>query len=273
MQRGNQMKEQLKNTLIAGFTPDKEKVLKPKEPRKTTKAKRIDAGQFRANDRDRYILRFANEQLAITVDQLRYLLAKTSEKKKDLKSETMVSMPTAIRYIKKLHEAGYILTERINNKLYILASAKAIKDFDLDYKYYEPTNWNHLAHIVEVRLQYEREGFTWICERELRKKYSRNEKFTQHFPDGEIVFENAKFAVEVELSVKTTARRKRILEVYGSQERLNKTLFGYKYEKVLYFVNQKTEGSTREAVKKSGLQIFEVIDFKEIKDYESNHAN
>jgi len=232
---------------------------------------RRDKGTIIISDRDRELLIWINEQMAVSIDHLRILLARTSENKEALADKTQVSLPQANRMIRRWQGAGLVNLDKINNRVWIWCSAKAIKDFELEYGFYEPSLWNHIYHVNKIRLNYESRGMKWTPERKLRREYGTGAKWKKHFPDGEITYKGNQIAVEVELSNKKTKDRARIIKQYADafkfadKDGKNKGLFGYHYSWVFYFVVDKSEEVIREAVK-DHTNIFQVKNLKDVSE-------
>lgn len=67
------------------------------------------------------------------------------------------------------------------------------------------SNLLHSIEVAEVRLVYEFNGATWICERKIR------EQFLEHLPDGIAYYEDTQIIVEVDRTRKNKVRFREIL--------------------------------------------------------------
>lgn len=210
-----------------------------------TRAVRRDKGQLITTPRDLVLLTWINEQQAISIDHLQILIARHTENKEELNNPKMASQPVASKLITRWLKLNYIETAKINNRQWVWVSAKGIKNLDLDYGYYEPSLYNHIHEVNKVRLFWESKKIEWTPERFIRKTQGKGHRLSQHFPDGEILYRGNKIAIEVELSVKRGADKKKISEKYAialmkMQHGKSKGLFGYHYEGLIYYTNEKT---------------------------------
>lgn len=229
------------------------------EPR--VRAVRRDKGQLITTPRDLVLLTWINEQQAISIDHLQILIARHTENKEELNNPKMASQPVASKLISRWLKLQYIETAKINNRQWVWLSAKGIKNLDLEYGYYEPALYNHIHEVNKVRLYWEvqtdKKGkpIEWTPERYIRKTYGKGHRLSQHFPDGEILFNGNKIAIEVELSVKRGADKKKIADKYAialspMQHGKSKGLFGYHYEGLFYYTNEKTHESVMKLYEK-----------------------
>jgi hypothetical protein len=62
------------------------------------------------------------------------------------------------------------------------------------------SNLLHSIQVAEVRVIYEREGASWVCERMLRREY------INHLPDGIAIYEDQKILVEIDRTRKENDR-------------------------------------------------------------------
>lgn len=217
-----------------------------------SRAVRRDKGQTVTTPRDLLLLRWINEQQAISIDHLQILLARNSDKPEAMKDEKAVSLPAASRTITRWLKMNYIETAKINNRVWIWCSTKGINTLDLDYGYYEPTLFNHIYEVNKVRLYWEAQNIQWTPERYLRKTHGKGHRLSQHFPDGEILYKGNQLAIEVELSNKRGEHRNKIVERYkvaliNNQKGRNAGLFGYHYEGLIYYTNEKTHTNIAKA--------------------------
>ena len=237
----------IKAIIPKAIKPEKIRMTQELTTTPTTKerAVRRDKGQLITTPRDVAILKWINEQQAISIDHLQILMARITENKDQLKDTKAVQLSGASKAITRWLKMNYVETAKINNRVWIWCSAKAIKILDLDYGYYEPTLYNHMHEVNKVRLYHEGRKIEWTPERYIRKTQGKGHRLSQHFPDGEIIYRGNRYAIEVELSQKRGADKNKIAENYKlalikMQNGKNKGLFGYHYEGLIYYTNEKT---------------------------------
>lgn len=80
-----------------------------------------------------------------------------------------------------------------------------IKKGERNYKPSFSTLHHNLA-VSRVRVEYEKGGALWICERELRKQFTG-----KHLADGLAEFNGQKILVEIDRTLKTSSRIQRIM--------------------------------------------------------------
>ena len=73
---------------------------------------------------------------------------------------------------------------------------------------YKPSfsNLHHNLAVARVRVEYERGGANWTCERELRSQFSG-----KHLADGLAEFNGQKILIEIDRTLKASSRLKRIM--------------------------------------------------------------
>src|SRR5579862_3537872 len=105
---------------------------------------------------------------------------------------------------------------------YLTHKAVSLLELDLPIvrKISRGTYEHHLAVIdIHLRLKELHHDAVWITERRLlRNKYADRSSQNEHLPDGVLIFaDGIRYAIEVELSMKTKKRLEEILLGYGLQ--------------------------------------------------------
>lgn len=232
---------------------------------------RRDKGTIFVSERDRILLTWINEQMAISFEHLRYILARNAEKRELLIDKEKVSMPTCNNIITRWVRGGYVKVVKENNITFVYPTNKAINEFDLEFGYHEPSLWKHLNAVNKIRLHFESRGIGWTSERKLRRLYGIKDKFGKHFPDGEITYNKKQIPIEVELSAKKTKDRSRIIKGYKdcliatSKDGSNTGLFGYHYAGVIYFASKASRPQLEIATKGiDGIEIRDIDGIAEV---------
>ena len=168
--------------------------------------RRVDAA-LRLSQRDIDALRWVGEQYACRADDLAVLLGRLREREPLSPSATRAA---AARWeALGLAGRGSFLS---GEPPWVWATRSGLRQAGLPFKAWEPKPWMlaHVAAVNRVRLFVEprRPGARWRPERELRAEGSRDPvpDAEIHDPGGNVI------AVEVELSPKSTARRRRVMQ-------------------------------------------------------------
>ena len=112
------------------------------------------------------------------------------------------------------YRMGYVRKERLigSAPMIIWATRLAIRLSELPLnemeKFGKPnfTTLHHNCSVSVVRLEYEKNGYKWICERRLRHEFSFN-----HLPDGIAENDEFRIIVEVDISQKESRRLQDIM--------------------------------------------------------------
>jgi len=173
------------------------------------KGRRADRGVVRLTDRDIASLRWIGEQYAMRVDQLACLLGRPA---------TPVSDSTARGVVSRWVRAGLADYRKLiaGEPGFVWLTRTGLRHIDLPYKSWEPSaaTLNHIYWVNQVRASVEKRhpGSHWRPERELRQGSGMQTFETgRHVVDAEVALDQGVVAIEVELTSKSTARRRSIM--------------------------------------------------------------
>jgi hypothetical protein len=184
--------------------------------------------------RDREILSWVGDQYAATTEQIRFLMGRRAQG--PTKEAGLVRLPAVERRMKRMQQLGVIEREKIffKESAWIYLTPKGIRLMSRQYRYVQPSLFDHIAAVNEVRLHIEGalgrgKKWDWHSERFLRGEWGFDEqKKTQHVPDAELVVDRL-IAIEVELSRKSEGRLRKIFNDLASH-----------YDRIRYYVTDQT---------------------------------
>jgi len=150
--------------------------------------------------RDLVLLGWLGEQYAATTDQVGVLLG---------------CGPRSVqRVLGRLRDAGLVSTRRVlvGQPAWVTPTRAGLRACASPWRVWEPKLGVllHTAAVNDVRLhvQARSPGAEWVCERAL----ARDRRDGEHLPDGVVLVEGRRVAVEVELTVKSERRVRAILD-------------------------------------------------------------
>jgi hypothetical protein len=150
--------------------------------------------------RDLVLLGWLAEQYAATTDQVGVLLGCGSR--------------SVQRVLARLRDAGLVCTHRVlvGQPAWVTPTRAGLRACGSQYKLWQPKLGVllHTAAVNDVRLhiQSRSPGSEWVSERAL----ARDRRAGEHLPDGVVVTDGQRVAVEVELTVKSERRVRAILD-------------------------------------------------------------
>ena len=201
---------------------------------------RSDKGKTQITDRDITVLTWVGEQYAVRLDSLQQLLGREAVQETVIPG--LVGEPGAHRVVKRWEQEGLVASRKFfyRKPHWVWLTSKGLSQMNLDFKTREPkvSMLNHYHDVNEVRLLFETQLGTaavWHCERAMRKEHQGDKVF--HIPDGEIHYQDAVYAVEVELTQKSTKRTAGIVRKLAAQ-----------YDGIWYFVNDITRRTVEPVV-------------------------
>ena len=162
--------------------------------------------------RDLDALAWVGEQYAARVDHLEQL--------------TDCGPRTMQRTVARLREAGFISVRRIlvGEPAWILPTPAGLRACGSSFGVWAPRIGllSHVGAVNDVRLhiQTRSPGSEWICERAL----ARDRTGREHLPDGVVLLDGQRVAIEVELTIKSRRRVTAILDELTAR-----------YDAVIYF--------------------------------------
>jgi hypothetical protein len=121
---------------------------------------------------------------------------------------------TVQRLLARLRVASLISTRRllVGEPAWVIPLAAGLRACGSPFGLWQPRLGllSHVAAVNDVRLHIERRspGAEWICERVLARERSAGE----HLPDGLVLVDGQRVAIEVELTVKSRRRTTAILD-------------------------------------------------------------
>lgn len=186
--------------------------------------RRADAGTYKASARDLALLRFVGEQFAVTLPQLARLMGRSEHAARWLRA----------RWQHAGWAEGRVLL--VGEPVFVWLTREGQRLANLDYKLWRP-NPGALAHVAavsEVRLyiRARRPDAEWVSERALARTGEAPGAAGAHRPDGVVLTEGRRVAVEVELTQKKRQRSEQIARQLLSR-----------YEAVWYFATPAPRGA------------------------------
>jgi hypothetical protein len=175
-------------------------------------------GSIILDDRDLSTLIWVGEQNAVSLDHLRLLLGACS--KKSTKEQGMLSASAADQVLKRWRMLQLIQQKKIlaSTPPWIWLTPFGLRELDFDFKPFSPRlgALPHLHAINFVRMLTEKQAkdAEWISQRSLLAEQPRRRSGENipHIPDAEVIYQDACYAIEVELTVKAHARLVSILQ-------------------------------------------------------------
>lgn len=170
--------------------------------RLTMRAARVRRGpaEEMLTPRDLEVLRWLGEQCGGRLDHLEALLG-CGERQ-------------ARRVVARLREHGLVRVERllVGEPSWVTPTSRGLALAGCEFRVWQPSLalLSHVAAVNGVRLhiQGRSPGSVWVCEREL----ARERGVSGHLPDGVVVLDGRRVAVEVELTLKSRQRIEGILD-------------------------------------------------------------
>ena len=183
-------------------------------------------------ERDRLVLNWVGEMYAIRIDLLCYLLGRRPGKKTI--EQGKVSLKTTERRVKVWADKdGLVERKKIfySEPAWIWLSKKGLSLLEYDYRFLKPklVRLKHIHAVNQVRLFLEQQNqdLVWHSERRLKFEFARDDRTKKRkVPDAEIVTDNTRTAIEIELTPKTAQRTKEVLLKLATSPR---------YDKIWYF--------------------------------------
>jgi hypothetical protein len=162
--------------------------------------------------RDLDLLAWLGEQYGARVDQLEMLLG--------------CGPRTVQRVVGRLRDAGLVTTRRllVGEPAWVIPTGAGLRAADLGYGMWQPRIGllAHVAAVNDVRLHVQARApqSEWVPERLLARERAAG----QHLPDGVVLTDGQRVAIEVELTIKSQRRVTAILDELTGR-----------YDTVLYF--------------------------------------
>jgi hypothetical protein len=166
--------------------------------------RRKDYGLVKITERDERLLGLIAEQFAITLPQLARLIECSERGARALRD--------------RWQRAGWIAggQVRLHGPVFIWLTSEGNGLAGERFKLWQPklALLDHLAAVsdVRIRLEHEKQLGRWTSERALAQRHSSRSSHRPHIPDGVLQREERLIAVEVELSLKSRARRTAIVK-------------------------------------------------------------
>jgi DNA-binding MarR family transcriptional regulator len=160
---------------------------------------RAQAPRALLHPRDLMLLGWLGEQYAARADQLEVLLGCGSR--------------SVQRVIARLRDAGLVSTYRllVGEPVWVTPTRAGLRACSCEFKVWQPKLGllHHTRAVNDVRLhvQARSPSAVWVCERVLARERQPGE----HLPDGVVVTDGQRVAVEVELTVKSERRVRAIV--------------------------------------------------------------
>jgi len=181
------------------------------------KKRRSDFGQVRLSEIDIKLLNWIGEQYAVSEDHLKIL---ASNQSKAVEGGGLLSASGVRRRYARWLKAGWVAKQKflVESPSWLWLTRKGIRHIGLDYSYYRPSvgKLRHIYEVNGVRIYAEsrfRQGDSWVSEREIYREMKRGERkqSRNHLVDAEVFYAGTLVGVEVELTVKSKKRIRKIL--------------------------------------------------------------
>ncbi|MCO6450064.1 MAG: hypothetical protein J5I90_04675 [Caldilineales bacterium] len=213
------------------------------EKHKDKVKRRSDYGQVRLTEIDLKLLRWMGEQYAVNEAHLRTLASRASPV---VEGGGLLSPSGVRRRYGRWQRAGWVHKQKIlaDHAPWLWLTRKGIRHLGLEYAYYRPSvaKLRHIDVVNQVRLYAEdrfSQGDRWVSERQLLQEIKQGEraKASKHLVDAEVHFGGVAVGVEVELTVKSKKRLRKILQDLAQH-----------YEAVWYFLAADCHRAVAQAV-------------------------
>jgi hypothetical protein len=151
---------------------------------------RKDKGQPQWTRRDEYCFWLIGHMRALTITQLRRVLANWPKKNS---KKGMLSLTRTMAIVDRWEEQKYAIHWRIGYRGpgWVYLTRKGLKHAGLDFRAGVPRFFDHLYWINEVRFKLEEENprIEWISERSIQAEQEKRRKGERlnHIPDGRII--------------------------------------------------------------------------------------
>lgn len=186
--------------------PSSSQPLPPTTPQKIRKT-RADKGQQRITARDRAVLNWIGEQMVVRLDHLQILLGRFQVRSDLQKAPGALTRTSAKEIVTKWNERGFTQSYKYftDEDEFVWLTLEGQEIAGIPYRKTFNQKRGLLAHyhaVNAIRLRVEqRFGDTvqWVSERRLRYTGGNNQG---HIPDGIVVQNGVKAAIEAELSNK-----------------------------------------------------------------------
>lgn len=205
-------------------------------------SRRRDFGLVKVTDRDERLLGLIAEQFAITLPQLARLMSCSLRGGRALRD--------------RWQRAGWIESRQVwlGGPVFIWLTGEGNELAGDRFKLWRPklALLDHLAAVSDVRIQLEHEQRLgdWTSERALAQRHSSRSSHRPHLPDGVLEQDGRQIAVEVELTLKSRARRASILSELTRA-----------YDEVWYFASRACAPVLRELAERSARRNVRVHDY------------
>ena len=161
---------------------------------------RSDAGQPRMTERDKYLFEWIAQQYAITLDHLQELVIRWNNKP---------VTPHTVHYLcRRWSQAGWAKRRKVVAEFpsFVWLTSDGLRDADIRLPVWEAGSGKRLRHKYfcnAVRLWVEQKSSgqaIWTSERIVKPRRKRGKK--KHEVDAEVLYQDKRIAVEVELTTK-----------------------------------------------------------------------
>jgi hypothetical protein len=187
----------------------RERVQRKRAAGETTarRARRSDAGSFRASERDTELLYLVGEQYALTLPQLARLIGRSPHTARALRD--------------RWKRAGWVGSGKLAVQAppFVWLTGRGAAVAQSAYRAWQPNHGLalHIEAVTEVRLLLEDELRLgeWECERSIARRFAEYRGLRSHLPDAILTTADGQVAIEVELALKNRARLAEIARETG----------------------------------------------------------
>lgn len=194
--------------------------------------KKSKTTDLRLRERDLAVLRWMCQQYAARMDHLEALIGRRRK--------------VTDECVRRLRAAEFVRSERIvvGQPTWVIPTHKGAQACGLRYWLWKPRlgALTHVCAINDVRLhiQAQKPESTWLPERQLLAEAKAQTSTISHVPDGVLLVDGHRIAIEVELTAKTVSRLEAILDAHTRR-----------YDGILYYCAKPPRSHLR-ALEESG---------------------
>lgn len=211
--------------------------------KQTDTKRRSDFGLIHTTKRDLAALLWIGEQYAISADLLRILGGRLSPSA-DEQIDKLTSSTVRTMY-SRWYNAGWIEKQKImaDGPVWVWLSRQGKQEIDSPFPYRKPkiSQLKHIYAVNMVRLWAEGramkagQDLQWVSDRQVNAE--RKKRGKHHIVDGEVIYQGATIAIEVELTQKTKKSLESIVFELSQD-----------YRMVWYFVSKEAEKGVEQAI-------------------------
>ena len=206
---------------------EKEMTSPPVSTEEIVRRRRCDYGSVKASERDLELLYLVGEQYAVTLPQIARLIGR--------------SVHTARALRDRWKKVGWVDSGQlaVHAPSFVWLTGRGAAGVESPFRAWTPNHGLalHIAAVTDIRLLLEgelRRG-EWECERAVAQRVARPGSRREHLPDGILHTNDARIAIEVELTLKSRTRLGAIVDDLS-----------FEYDQVWYFAPERVRPTLAE---------------------------